>query len=305
MPLEFSELNIIPEDSRLRRSDFQFSLSRVLLATTLACVLIAIPLLELLGARGTDVTFVLFFIIVYILFYDSSARHIRAGMRSLQQGNSAAAIQLFSQAIEAKPGTPIWYHFRGMIHEARGEFTEALDDMTTAIQVDPNDWYAYVARGSMRLNKHNYSSARDDFDRAVALVPTSSDAKLGRSVANYKLGKYELANADVDSVLDSDPNCVAGLCVCSWYLATCPVDSLRDGSQALKIAKLASALSGPCLSSCTVLSAAYAELGRFHEAVKEAEFALQRAGLNRRAELEGRLATLIVQQPLRDGLALC
>jgi Flp pilus assembly protein TadD len=61
----------------------------------------------------------------------------------------------------------------------------------------------------------------------------------------------------------------------AWVLATCPDASLRDGNRAVKLAEQARTLAGtesPQLLD--TLAAAYAEAGRFPEAVETARRAL-------------------------------
>jgi len=62
----------------------------------------------------------------------------------------------------------------------------------------------------------------------------------------------------------------------AWVLATCPQASLRNGNKAVKLAQRANQLTGdgnPVVLG--TLAAAYAEAGRFPEAVATAQRALQ------------------------------
>jgi tetratricopeptide (TPR) repeat protein len=61
----------------------------------------------------------------------------------------------------------------------------------------------------------------------------------------------------------------------AWLLATCPQASLRNGNQAVELAQRANQITGAKNPNflCT-LAAAYAEAGRFSEAVETAQRAL-------------------------------
>ncbi len=66
----------------------------------------------------------------------------------------------------------------------------------------------------------------------------------------------------------------------AWLLATTPEEGLRDGSEALRLARqsLARARSGrPYAETLNTLAAAYAELGCYEEAVEAAGEALKQA----------------------------
>jgi Flp pilus assembly protein TadD len=60
----------------------------------------------------------------------------------------------------------------------------------------------------------------------------------------------------------------------AWLLATCPKPSIRNGSEAVRLAERACELSGfKQARFLGTLDAAYAETGRFAEAIAEAEAA--------------------------------
>jgi tetratricopeptide (TPR) repeat protein len=73
-------------------------------------------------------------------------------------------------------------------------------------------------------------------------------------------------------------------------LATCPQASLRDGAKAVELARQANALTGGKNPNfLRTLAAAYAEAGRFPEAVETAQRALQLAGAQSDTNLAGAL----------------
>jgi len=81
----------------------------------------------------------------------------------------------------------------------------------------------------------------------------------------------------------------------AWLLATCADEDLRDGAQAVEIAERASRSRRPPVPEILdTLGAAYAESGRFGDAIKTAEQAIALA----RAAGKEALATSI-QQRLR------
>ncbi len=91
----------------------------------------------------------------------------------------------------------------------------------------------------------------------------------------------------------------------AWVLATAPDSSLRDGGTAVELVESVASASGHANASVLrVLAAAYAESGRYAEAIGAAEEALQlaaRQGNSAFAEnLRFSLASYKANRPLRD-----
>jgi uncharacterized protein HemY len=63
----------------------------------------------------------------------------------------------------------------------------------------------------------------------------------------------------------------------AWVLATFPDSSMRDGNEAVKLAKQACDRSGDNASLLRTLAAAYAESGRFSDAVEAGQRAMSLA----------------------------
>jgi tetratricopeptide (TPR) repeat protein len=86
----------------------------------------------------------------------------------------------------------------------------------------------------------------------------------------YKVkGDYAKASADYEAALQLDPGYWNAHNNLAWLLASCPEDGLRDGEKAVKHATAACELTGWRKGICLgTLAGAYAELGRFDEAVR-------------------------------------
>ncbi len=91
----------------------------------------------------------------------------------------------------------------------------------------------------------------------------------------------------------------------AWLLATCPDDQVRDGAEAVRLGESAHrATEGGNPAVLSTLAAAYAEQGRFDDAVASARRAIDladQAGAQALAErIKGRLRRYEQQQPIRD-----
>ncbi|MBN1852103.1 MAG: hypothetical protein JW829_05235, partial [Pirellulales bacterium] len=286
-------------DTRLSRSDLQFSTARILVAMTATCVLLAIDMPPILGFPSW---YFILAVILSILFNDWGARSARAGIAAFHRGDTSEAIRLLTKAINARRDYPERYYFRALAYCTRGQIQSALEDLTRVIEIEPLSWAAYDARGAVCLLEYDYSNALQDFSRAIELGSDNPGPVVGRSIAQFKTGDHISAFVEIERCLVDFPDCIDALCTHAWFLSTCPVDSRRDGQLALKLSMKARKLDGEEYWSCeSSLSAALAEMGDFEEAIKHGERALTLAPIPRHHDLETRLATLKTRQPLRDG----
>ena len=147
-------------------------------------------------------------------------------------------------------------------------------------------------------------------DDAIASYEKTLKIQPQDALAHYSLGKVFAAarvrggrrtvpqgRGDSASVFDG-PRPLA------WLLATCPESSLRDGAAAVEHARWASQRSSGQPEVLDVLAAAYAEAGRFPEAVATARKALHQATQkNKRGladALRGRIALYEAGKPYRQ-----
>jgi Flp pilus assembly protein TadD len=104
--------------------------------------------------------------------------------------------------------------------------------------------------------------------------------------------------------IDFDPRCRIAWNNLAWMLATSPDPAVRNGPEAVRAAASLAALDlEPDPITLDTVAAAYAEAGRWSEAVSAAEQAVDlagRRGLRERDELQGRLELYRAGQPFRQ-----
>lgn len=107
------------------------------------------------------------------------------------------AIADFTKAIELDPKYADAYNRRGALYGNKKDNDKAIADFTNAIELAPKLDTAYLNRGSLYLIKKDYESAIDDFTKVIELDPDSYINYSIRSVAYGKMGRNDLANADL------------------------------------------------------------------------------------------------------------
>jgi tetratricopeptide (TPR) repeat protein len=165
---------------------------------------------------------------------------------------------------------------------------ETLYRMT--IHRNPDCWLAHNNLGANLFRQERFEEAIAHYQEAIRIKPDYFDAHYNMGVALDEQGKVPEAIAHWREAARLQPTMIAKLDHSAWLQATCPVASVRNGAAAVIVAQRVVAISGgkePELLD--TLAAAYAEVGRFADAVRVAQKAVQ-------------LAESTGQKPLADGI---
>jgi protein O-mannosyl-transferase len=159
----------------------------------------------------------------------------------------------------------------------KGRMDEVIEQGQKALLIDPNQAVAHSAMGLAFLNKGRWDEALIHLQKAVEITSSSgSHSNLG--VALTQMGRVDEALAHYTRALEIDPNAVDAQSNMAWVLATWPEARVRDGTKAVELAERADSLTrSQNVRVSVTLAASYAEVGRFPDAVKTAERALQLA----------------------------
>src|SRR5207249_4173925 len=129
----------------------------------------------------------------------------------------------------------------------------------------------------LRKQEH-WQEAADEYQIVLALDPTDRDALLNLAGTLTRLGRTEEAKRHYEEALRLDPASIEALNNQAWLLATSGDPKLRDGARAVELAEQACRLTGfKTTVMVGTLAAAYAESGRFSEAVAAAQKACELA----------------------------
>ncbi len=203
---------------------------------------------------------------------DAEACNAR-GLAWKNKGDLEKAVADYTRALEIDPKYATAYFNRGAARKNMGNFGPAIADFTKAIDLDPKDAEAYNARGLAWRYNGDDEKAVADYTKALEIDPKYSIACFNRGKAWENRKNYAQAVADYARALEIDPqDAYAGNDLAS-LLAACPDGSYRDGRRAVEVAEKASKLKDAA-SILDTLAAAYAESGRFPDAIKTQERAI-------------------------------
>jgi protein O-mannosyl-transferase len=190
----------------------------------------------------------------------------------------------------------------------KGRPDEAVDEFQKALEIDPKYGKAHNNLGSILAQRGQLDQAIGHFEKALAFTP--GDAMTHNNLGSAYLQKRRVddAIAQYRQALAIEPNSVMirrNLGRVAWVLAASPDDSLRNGARAVEVAQEALQQSGgndPV--GLEILAAAYAETGKYADAMATAEQAQRLAAEQSNFQLAGALQAQVELyqsgRPVRD-----
>ncbi len=161
--------------------------------------------------------------------------------RAYDASQRRAAIGLYNQALALEPHCSYTLVQRGLALQEEGRLDEALRDYNQALEIDPQYGLAYYGRGWAKNWKHDYRGEMEDarlgldldpdnpgrylrrmgaaltglslfvpavdaYTRAIELDPDDLGTVFNRSLCYKQMGRMDAALADVNTVLNAEPN---------------------------------------------------------------------------------------------------
>jgi tetratricopeptide (TPR) repeat protein len=236
----------------------------------------------------------------------SAEAHNNLGRALAREGKLDEAIAHYQRAAEITPESASIQNNFGVALARQGRLDEAITHFEKALSLGPESAEAHNGLAFALVQQGRVDEGITHFERALAIQPQYAEAHFNLGDALYYLkGRAEEALDQWRMVLRIDPSHVAALNEMAWVLATSPEAMVRDGAQAVQLAEQAARLSGgrdPAILD--TLAAAYAEAGRFQEAVditnRVLAFARQQKNQRLSEALQARLALYQAHTPFRE-----
>jgi tetratricopeptide (TPR) repeat protein len=205
---------------------------------------------------------------------DFAAAHNNLGLSLLQTGRVNEAITQFQRALEIKPDFAEAHYNLGDSLLQIGRVNEAITQFQRALEIKPDYAAAHNSLGDSLLQIGRVNEAIIQFQRSLEIQQNySAYYNLGR--AFRQKGMATEAMACYEKAVELQPQSIPAQIDMAWMLATWPEPSVRNGGKAVALAEQANQFSkdkNPLI--LRTLAAAYAEAGRFPEAVVTAKQAL-------------------------------
>ncbi len=224
--------------------------------------------------------------------------HNNLGVTLFASGRVDEALDHYQKALTIRPDYADAFCNLANALLSKGDLDGAIAHYSTCLELSPNQPEAEYDLASALLRKGRTDEAIARYKKVIELRPDSADARANLGSAFLAQGRVRDAIAEYRNALRISPENVAAQSNLAWLLATSADPSLRNGPEAVELAKQAEAESSRSENRAVVLrilAAAYAEAGRFGEARQTAHQALQAA--------EGQ-GNSTLANALRDEIAL-
>ena len=198
--------------------------------------------------------------------------HCNLGYALLQKGRVDEAISQYQQALQLKPDyAEARYNFGNALLQ-KGRVDEAISQYQQALQLKPDYAKGHYNFGNVLLQKGRVDEAISQYQQALQLKPDNANACINLGSALLQKGRADEAMVHYQKALQLKPDSPDVLNNLAWLLATAPDAHIRDGVQAVKYAGRACELTHYGVAPFVgTLAAAYAEAGRYDDAIAAAQ----------------------------------
>ena len=204
----------------------------------------------------------------------------------------AAIVVIAALAITARAQASYWRDSEGLWNHT--------------IAVTKDNYFAHASLADFLMRRGRVTEAIAHSEEALRVRPGDADAQNNLGLALLQTGDTPRAAEHLEKALEIDPGHMNAEVNLSWVLATALEGSTRNGARAVQLAEdVAHRVGHPNAIVLRTLAAAYAETGRFSEAIETAQEAIAIAkpagndGLA--ADLERNIAAYRLNQPIRSG----
>jgi tetratricopeptide (TPR) repeat protein len=209
---------------------------------------------------------------------DDVETHVNLGNIYCQLGQMDEAILHYRKALEIQPDNAEAHVDLGNSFLQLGRMNEAIPQYQKALEIKPRFAEAENNLGACLYHQGRMDEAIAHYQKAVGIKPDYANARLNLGKALQKKESFGEAIAQFQKALQLEPADPAIQSSLAWLLATCPDPSLRNGNKAVELAQKANERAGgrnPVFLH--TLAAAFAEAGRFGDAVQSAQKAIELA----------------------------
>lgn len=220
-------------------------------------------------------------------------------------GRWAEAEEYYTKALELNPEMANTYYNLAQVMLNQSRMEEAEKYLSDVIRLDSGHEKALFDLAMIRKMRKDLSSARELLEQALEKNPEFSRGRFELSEIFKELGEPGKSVALLRRILEKEPENPLVMSRLAWFLATQEKESIRNGKEAVLLAEKACEItrnSEPLF--LLTLSAAYAEVGRFEDAVLAAETAAKSAEESNMEDLAGDIREKILvykqNKPLRD-----
>jgi tetratricopeptide (TPR) repeat protein len=246
---------------------------------------------------------------------DNDVAQANLGMFLAERGELDEGLSHLQTALAIRSGAvhPHYTLSLALIHSdlgyalaRKGSLADAITHLQTAVKLEPNYADAHYNLGTAFFQKGEIEAAISEWRKTLSTRPNDAEAHTSLGNGLVQMGLVREAMAHYEEALEIAPDSALALNNLAWILSASPDDKVRDGGKAVALAEQAVEYSGAKNAMfMRTLAAAYAEAGRFTEALQTAARALRITQAENNAAgihtLQDDIALLRANSPLRDA----
>jgi tetratricopeptide (TPR) repeat protein len=209
---------------------------------------------------------------------DNYIAHYNLGDALVKMGRRDEAIAQYQKTLQITPNYAEAHDNLGSVLLQKGRVDEAIAHYQTALRITPENATAHNNLGNALRQKGRVDEAIAQCQVALQINPDYADAHDNLGNALFQKRRVAEAITHYQKALQINPDYAEAHNNLAWVLATAPQVSLRNGDEAVKLAERANQLTGgktPIILH--TLAAAYAEAGRFGDAIRSVQKAIELA----------------------------
>jgi tetratricopeptide (TPR) repeat protein len=174
------------------------------------------------------------------------------------------------------------------------------------VQKNPDAWIAHNLLGAELAVQNKLDEAMEHYRAAILLNPNHAEAHNNLGTAFAMRGNFAGALDEFRAAHKLNPKLLIAANSLAWILSTHPNPRFRNGAEAVEVAQRAVEFTKEKdFNALEILAAAYAEAGKFSEAIKSAKKGIEVASAAGEREISAQLAAQIESyqfyRPLRDN----
>ena len=214
---------------------------------------------------------------------------LNLGLALNRIGDARAALDQLEDAVRLDPRLAAAHFAMGTLYQRSGRDEEAVERYTLAATHDPNHAEAHLRLADTLRRADRLEASLVPYRRALELEPEWREARFGEAMALVRLVRYPEALQRLRTAMDLHPGEPSFPLAVARLLAAAPDPRVRDGSEALALAQAVEETLKTTAVAET-MAMAFAELGRFAEAMEWQRVAMSGAAAAGQAGVSQRMA---------------
>lgn len=209
---------------------------------------------------------------------DNGRAYADLGKVRVAQGRASDAAEAYASAVRFNPKSAESHWNLGKLWLEQGRTNAGLAEMQKAIDLQPGFIDLRRQMGDALMKLGNAPAAQAYYETVAHAEPTNAPIRLALGKAEMAQKSYQAALTNFQEAVRLAPDSPESLDTLARLYAMCPLAAVRNGAEAVRLAERACELTdrrNPRMLD--TLGAAYAEAGRFADALKVAGETEQRA----------------------------